>query len=44
MLSRYLLTLAATLGSAFLWAAAFQELASQPVTHTGTQPTHHVDR
>jgi hypothetical protein len=38
MLRRSLLTLATVLGSAFLWAAALQELASQPVTHTGTQP------
>ena len=40
MLSRSLPMLAAVLGSAFLWAAALQELALQPVTNTGTQPTH----
>jgi hypothetical protein len=45
MLSRYAPALAAMLGSAFLWAVALQELARQPVTHTGTQPTTHpVDR
>jgi Sec-independent protein secretion pathway component TatC len=37
-LNRSLLALATVLGSAFLWAAALSELASQPVTHTGTQP------
>lgn len=42
MLSRSLLTLATMLGSAFLWATAIQELARQPVTHTGTQPTYRV--
>ena len=37
-----LLTVAA---SSFLWLMALGELARQPVTHTGTQPTtHHVDR
>lgn len=31
--------------SSFLWLMALGELARQPVTHTGTQPTtHHVDR
>jgi hypothetical protein len=45
MLSRYAPALAAMLGSAFLWAVALQELARQPVTNTGTQPTTHpVDR
>jgi hypothetical protein len=45
MLSRLILTLATVLGSGFLWGAALHELASQPVTHTGTQPTtHHVDQ
>lgn len=44
MLSRSLCTLAATLGVAFLWATALGELAHQPVTHTGTQPDHRVDR
>lgn len=42
MLNRSLLTLATMLGSAFLWATAIQELAHQPVTHTGTQPHHRV--
>ena len=42
MLNRSLLTLAVSLGSAFLWASALQELAHQPVTHTGTQPNHRV--
>lgn len=37
MLPRSLPGLAAVLASAFLWAAAMQELARQPVTHTGTQ-------
>ena len=41
MLSRYAPALAAMLGLAFLWAAALQELARQPVTNTGTQPTTH---
>ena len=41
MLSRYAPALAAMLGSAFLWAVALQELARQPVTNTGTQPTTH---
>jgi hypothetical protein len=40
MLSRSLPTLAAVLASSFLWALAMQELALQPVTNTGTQPTH----
>jgi hypothetical protein len=44
MLNRSLLTLAAALGSAFLWVTALQELARHPVTHTGTQPTHRIDR
>lgn len=32
--------------SCALWLIALGELARQPVTHTGTQPTntHHVDR
>jgi hypothetical protein len=41
MLSRLLLTLATVLGAGFLWGAALYELASQPVTHSGTQPTTH---
>ncbi len=41
MLSRYLPALAVMLGSAFLWVVALQELARQPVTNTGTQPTTH---
>lgn len=43
---RQLLTAAAaTAGFAVLWMAALSELARQPVTHTGTQPTtHHVNR
>jgi len=40
MLERPVLGLAVMLGSAFLWVVALQELARQPVTHTGTQ-THH---
>lgn len=44
MLRRSLSTLAAVLASAFLWAAALQELASQPVTHTGTQTYHRIDQ
>jgi hypothetical protein len=45
MLSRYALPVAAAVGSAVLWMAALQELARQPVTHTGTQPTTtHTDR
>lgn len=40
MLSRSLPTLAAMLGSSLLWAMALQELARQPVTHTGTQSVH----
>lgn len=43
MLRRSLPTLAAVLGLAFLWAVALQELASNPVTHTGTQ-THRINR
>jgi len=35
---------AVTLGTATLWLLALGELARQPVTHTGTQPIHHVDR
>lgn len=42
MLSRSLLTLASVLGFAFLWGTALQELASQPVTHTGTQTYHRI--
>lgn len=34
--------LATSLCFAVLWAAALQELANQPVTHTGTQTYHHV--
>ena len=32
--------------SSALWLMALGELARQPVTHTGTQPTntHHIDR
>jgi hypothetical protein len=43
---RQLLAAAATTaGFAVLWMAALSELAHQPVTHTGTQPTtHHIDR
>lgn len=38
MLSRFLMGLILTGGSAFLWSSALEQLASQPVTHTGTQP------
>lgn len=46
MLSRCILPMAAAVGSAVLWTVALQELARQPVTHTGTQPTthHHGNR
>ena len=39
MLSRYVVPVAAAVGSAVFWTVALQELARQPVTHTGTQPT-----
>jgi hypothetical protein len=35
---QFFTVLAASLGSAVLWTATLQQLASQPVTHTGTQP------
>ena len=44
MLTRFLMGLILTAGSAFLWASALEQLASQPVTHTGTQTLHRVDR
>lgn len=44
MLSRTVQTLAVVLGSAFLWAVALGDLAQTPVTHTGTQPSHRIDR
>lgn len=44
-MQRLVLAAATTAGTAVLWMAALSELARQPVTHTGTQPTtHHVDR
>jgi hypothetical protein len=42
MLPRSLPALFATVASVFLWAAAFQELAKQPTTHTGTQSNPHA--
>lgn len=42
MLTRFLMGLILTAGSAFLWSSALEQLASQPVTHTGTQPHHRV--
>jgi hypothetical protein len=35
---QFFTVLAVSLGSAVLWTATLQQLASQPVTHTGTQP------
>lgn len=37
MLSRFLMGLILTGGSVFLWSSALEQLASQPVTHTGNQ-------
>jgi hypothetical protein len=42
MLPRSLPALFATVASVFLWAAAFQELAKQPTTHSGTQSNPHA--
>jgi hypothetical protein len=41
---QFLTVLATAAGSAVLWAATLHELAKAPVTHTGTQPYHQVDR
>lgn len=38
------IALAATVIMGALWALALDELARQPVTHTGTQPTTHLVR
>jgi hypothetical protein len=42
MLSRFAVPLFAMSASSLLWLMALAELAEQPVTHTGTQPIHHV--
>jgi hypothetical protein len=45
MLSRLPVALFTVAASSILWLVALDELARQPVTNTGTQPTtHHVDR
>ena len=42
MLSRLPVALFAMAASSVLWLIALGELTNQPVTNTGTQPTHRV--